>query len=105
MEDRIKVLEELCEMLAKQSIEQNNRIMEINRNLINEIKYLRESIEKKDVNQPKNLTHNLINYKNLTNIYLKQEMEELTSMLRRLCDLNARPVIIKLIDYIELKNE
>lgn len=32
-------------------------------------------------------------------------MEELTSMLRRLCDLNARPVIIKLIDYIELKNE
>lgn len=49
MENRVKVLEDLCEMLAKQSIEQNNRIMEINKNLLAEIRYLRETFEKKDV--------------------------------------------------------
>lgn len=49
METRVKVLEELCEIVAKQSLEQNNRMMEINKNLLNEIRFLRESLEKKDV--------------------------------------------------------
>lgn len=49
MEDRVKNLENLCELITKEIVEQNKSMIEMNKNLINEIKCLRESFVKQDV--------------------------------------------------------
>lgn len=42
-------LEELCEIISKQVIEQNKSIVDVNQNLLSEIRNLREIIAKQDV--------------------------------------------------------
>jgi t-SNARE complex subunit (syntaxin) len=49
MEQRVRNLEDLCELITKQVVEQNKNMIEINKNLINEIKCLREAYVKQDV--------------------------------------------------------
>ena len=49
MEQRVRNLEDLCELITKQVVEQNKNMIEINKNLLNEIKCLREAYVKQDV--------------------------------------------------------
>ena len=49
MEERVKNLEDLCEMITKEIVTQNKSMIEMNKNLINEIKCLRETFVKQDV--------------------------------------------------------
>ena len=49
MEQRIQNLEELCELITKQVVEQNKNIIDVNQNLINEIRSLRAAFVKQDV--------------------------------------------------------
>lgn len=42
-------LEDLCELITKEIVEQNKSMIEMNKNLINEIKCLREAYVKQDV--------------------------------------------------------
>ena len=48
MEQRLKTLEDLCGMITKEVVDQNKNMMEMNKNLLNEIRYLRESFVKQD---------------------------------------------------------
>jgi predicted RNA-binding protein with EMAP domain len=48
MEQRIQNLEELCELITKQVVEQNKNLVEINQNLINEIRSLKAAYVKQD---------------------------------------------------------
>ncbi len=49
MEQRVRNLEDLCELITKEIVEQNKSMIEMNKNLINEIKCLREAYVKQDV--------------------------------------------------------
>ena len=49
MEQRVTNLESLCELLGKQVLEQNNNLITMNRNLISEIKGLRDAYLKQNV--------------------------------------------------------
>lgn len=50
MEQRLKTLEDLCELITKEVVHQNKNMIEINKNLLSEIKSLREAYIKQDVN-------------------------------------------------------
>jgi hypothetical protein len=49
MEQRLKSLEDLCELITKEIVQQNKNIIEVNKNLITEIRSLREVYVKQDV--------------------------------------------------------
>ena len=49
MEQRLKSLEDLCELITKEIVQQNKNIIEVNKNLISEIRSLREVYVKQDV--------------------------------------------------------
>jgi t-SNARE complex subunit (syntaxin) len=49
METRVKNLEDLCELITKEIVEQNKNMIEINKNLITEMRALREAFVKQDV--------------------------------------------------------
>ena len=51
MEQRVQNLEELCELITKQVVEQNKNIIDVNQNLITEIRSLRSAFVKQDVSR------------------------------------------------------
>ena len=51
MEQRVQNLEELCELITKQVVEQNKNIIDVNQNLITEIRSLRAAFVKQDVSE------------------------------------------------------
>ncbi len=51
MEQRLKNLEDLSELITKEIVQQNKSMIEMNKNLLNEIKNLRETYAKQDVNK------------------------------------------------------
>jgi hypothetical protein len=73
MEQRLKNLEDLCELLTKESVEQSKMMIEMNKNLINEIRCLRESVVKQDT-----------------------DFEEFKNLLRKIYELNLQNSNFKL---------
>lgn len=51
MEQRVLNLEELCELITKQVVDQNKNMIEVNQNLITEIRSLRAAFVKQDVSR------------------------------------------------------
>lgn len=49
MEKRVENLEELSELLTRQLVDYNKNLIQINQNLIHEIRSLREAYSKQDV--------------------------------------------------------
>ena len=49
MEQRLKNLEDLSELITKEIVQQNKSMIDINKNLLSEIKALREAYVKQDV--------------------------------------------------------
>ena len=49
MEQRLKNLEDLCELITKEVVQQNRTMLEINASLIGEIQSLREAQDKQEV--------------------------------------------------------
>lgn len=48
MEQRVKNLEVVCELITKEIVEQNKQMIEMNKSLLNEIRSLREAYVKQD---------------------------------------------------------
>jgi E3 SUMO-protein ligase RanBP2 len=67
MEQRIKNLEDLCELITKEIVEQNKNVIEMNKNLITEIRSLREAYVKQD-----------------------EDFEEFKILLKKIYDLNRQ---------------
>lgn len=49
MEQRLKNLEDLSELITKEIVQQNKSMIEMNKNLLSEIKSMREAYVKQDV--------------------------------------------------------
>ena len=49
MEQRLKNLEDLSELITKEIVQQNKSMIEMNKNLLSEIKAMRETYAKQDV--------------------------------------------------------
>lgn len=49
MDQRLKSLEDLCELITKEIVQQNKNMIEVNKSLLSEIKSLREAYVKQDV--------------------------------------------------------
>jgi len=67
MEQRLKTLEDLCELITKEVVHQNKNMIEINKNLLSEIKSLREAYIKQD-----------------------DDFEEFKNLLRKIYELNRQ---------------
>jgi hypothetical protein len=59
MENRVKNLEDLCELITKQVVETNKQMVEMNKNLINEIRFLREAYSKQNVKKTQKIKKNV----------------------------------------------
>jgi hypothetical protein len=53
MEQRVTLLEDLIELITKQMVDQNKKLIETNINLLTEIRLLRDVYSKQDVNHTK----------------------------------------------------
>ena len=73
MEQRLKTLEDVCELITKEVVEQSKNMIEMNKNLISEIRNLRNDFVKqdKDFEEFKTLLQKIISkcHQNLVYIY------------------------------------
>ncbi|CAF0732609.1 unnamed protein product [Brachionus calyciflorus] len=69
MDQRIKNLEDLCELITKEVVDQNKSMIDMNKNLINEIRALREAYVKQD-----------------------EDFEEFKNLLRKIYELNRQNI-------------
>jgi hypothetical protein len=91
MEQRLKSLEDLCELVTKEIVQQNKNMIEVNKSLLSEIKSLREAYVKQDVSCL-GIIFFIFNIFNLFScfFYLKDDFEEFKSLLRKIYDLNRQ---------------
>ncbi len=90
MDQRLKNLEDLSELITKEIVQQNKSMIDMNKNLLSEIRSLREAFVKQDVSWylyfKQKFTNSLLEFSQ----YLKEDFEEFKNLLKKIYELNKQ---------------